>query len=209
MTAAFVMAIAAPLQAREIKMTAQTVREISGSAFTDAIEMLAIIEVLEAGNQKPVIKGVNDAGAGRAGEHIKRALFTRLHFLVARCYGKTRRKDRHARKAFEILKDPKIAAEMQNSADLKDAQSMWEACCNDNRLKAFIHFRDKFLAHLREPDAEVGTPTYGEVFALARATAAALEKLAHATGVVTLTLESQIPAHKESARKFFAPWVKA
>jgi hypothetical protein len=113
------MAIAAPLQAREIKMTAQTVREISASAFTDAIEMLAIIEVLEAGNQKPVIKGVNDAGAGRAGEHIKRALFTRLHFLVARCYGKTRRKDRHARKAFEILKDPKIAAEMQNSADLK------------------------------------------------------------------------------------------
>jgi hypothetical protein len=187
-------------------MTAQIVREISASAFTDAIEMLAIIEVLVAGNEKPVIKGVNDAGAGRAAEHVKRALFTRLHLLVARCYGKTRRKDRHARKAFEILKDPNVAKEMQSPTDLKGAQTKWDACCSDDRLTAFIHFRDKYIAHLGEPDPGLGIPTYGEVFALTRATATALEKLAHATGVVTLTLESQVPTHRESAQKFFAPW---
>jgi hypothetical protein len=97
---------------------------------------------------------------------------------------------------------------MQNAADLRDAQTRWAKCCGDNRLKAFIHFRDKFLAHLGEPEPGVGIPTYGEVFALARETAAVLEKLAHASGVVTLTLASQVPAHKESAEKFFAHWIK-
>jgi hypothetical protein len=35
-------------------MTAQLVREIAAAAFTDAIEILGIIEVPEAGNQKPI-----------------------------------------------------------------------------------------------------------------------------------------------------------
>jgi hypothetical protein len=51
-------------------------------------------------------------------------------------------------------------------------------------------------------------PTYGEVFAIARQTASALEKLAHVTGVVGLSLDTQLPAHKESAEKFWAPWIK-
>ena len=28
---------------------------------------------------------------------------------------------------------------MHSAPDLKEAQAKWEACCNDNRLKAFIH----------------------------------------------------------------------
>jgi hypothetical protein len=51
-------------------------------------------------------------------------------------------------------------------------------------------------------------PTYGEVFAIARQTATALEKLAHVTGVVGVSLDTQLPAHKESAEKFWAPWIK-
>jgi hypothetical protein len=50
-------------------MTAQTVREIAASSFTDAIEMLGLVEVLEAGNQRPIIQALNEAGAGRAAEH--------------------------------------------------------------------------------------------------------------------------------------------
>ncbi len=190
-------------------MTAQTVREIAASGFTDAIEMLGIIEVLEAGNQKQIIQGLNEAGAGRAAEHIKRALFTRLHFLVARAYGITRRKDRNTRKAFEILNDPKVAKEMANESDLTEAQNRWLKCCGDDRLKAFIHFRDKYLAHLGEPEPDVAFPTYGDVFALARETAVVLEKLAHAAGVVTLSLDTQVPAHKTSAEKFWTIWRKA
>ena len=184
-----------------------TVRKIAASAFIDAIEMLAIIEVLEAGNVKAT-PALNEAGAGRAAEHIKRALFTRLHFLVARAYSKSRDGDLHARRAFDLLKSHAVAKDMQNPGDLAEASQFWAKCCGDHRLERFLHFRDKFLAHLGEPDPKQGIPTYGEVFAIAGQTAQALEKLAHVTGVVGLSLESQIPAHKESAEKFWAPWVK-
>jgi hypothetical protein len=187
-------------------MTAQTVREIAASSFTDAIEVLGLVEVLEAGNQRPIIQALNEAGAGRAAEHIKRALFTRLHFLVARAYGKTRRGDRNTRKAFEILKDARVAKEMASASDLAEAQKRWLKCCGDNRLKAFLHFRDKYLAHLGEPEPGVAFPTYGDVFALARETTAVIEKLAHAAGVVTLALDTQVPAHKTSAEKFWSVW---
>jgi hypothetical protein len=110
-------------------MTAETVREIARFAFIDAVEIKGIIEVLRAGNDKTIIRGLNEGGAGRAAAHVTRALFTRLHLLVARAYGRTRRKDRHVRKAFEILKDPKISAEMQNPADLNEATRRWEKCC--------------------------------------------------------------------------------
>jgi AbiU2 len=190
-------------------MTALIIREIAAAAVTDAIEILGIIEVLEASNQKPVSQALNEAGAGRAAEHVKRALFTRLHFLVARAYGKTRPGDRHARKAFELLKDQNVAKEMHSAPDLTEAQQRWEKCCGDPRLKSFLHFRDKYLAHLGEPRPGVGLPTYGDIFAVARETTRALEKLAHASGVVGLSLDSQIPADKESARRFWAPWRKS
>jgi hypothetical protein len=187
-------------------MTAQRVREIAATAFTDAIEILSIIEVLEAGNQMTVTQRLNAAGAGRAAEHIKRALFTRLHFLIARAYGKTRPDDRHARRAFELLEDESVAKEMHGAPDLTDAQQRWKRCCGDARLEPFLHFRDKYLAHLGQPRPDVGLPTYGDVFALARETACAFEALANASGVVTLSLDSQIPAQKESAERFWAIW---
>jgi hypothetical protein len=187
-------------------MTAHTVREIASAAFTDAIEILGIIEVLEAGNQAAVTQHINAAGAGRAAEHIKRALFTRLHFLVARAFGRTRPDDRHARRAFELLEDVTVAQKMNSKADLIEAQQRWKKCCDDPRLEPFLHFRDKYLAHLGQPRPGVGLPTYGDVFAIARDTAYALEKLAHASNVVTLSLDSQIPAHKESAEHFWARW---
>jgi AbiU2 len=167
-------------------MSAQLVREIAAAAFTDAIEILGLIEVLEAQNQKPIRENVNKANAGRAAAHIQRSLFTRLHFLVARAYGKTRKGDQHTRMAFELLRDEKVAKEMRQD-DLKEAQGLWGKLCGDHKLESFIHFRDKYLAHLGEPRPDVKLPTYGEVFALARETTRALEKLAHASGVVGLS----------------------
>lgn len=108
--------------------------------------------------------------------------------------------------AFELLEDDNTAQEM-GQEDLKEAQTLWRRLCGDHRLEPFIHFRDKYLAHLGEPRPGVDLPTYGDVFALARQTTKALEKLAHAAGVAGLSLETQVPAHKESAEKFWAPWV--
>jgi hypothetical protein len=105
-------------------MSARLVREIAAAAFTDAIEILGLIEVLEAQNQKPIRENVNKANAGRAAAHIQRSLFTRLHFLVARAYGKTRKGDQHTRMAFELLRDEKVAKEMRQD-DLKEAQGLW------------------------------------------------------------------------------------
>jgi len=191
-------------------MNGQIVREIAASAFTDAIEIMAIIETLEAGNQKPpVTKGLNDAGAGRAAEHIKRALFTRLHFLVSRAYAKSREGDLHARRAFDLLKDPAVRADVvgkATEADMVDAEVQWNKCIGDHRLPAFLHFRDKYLAHLGEPEDGIPLPTYGEVFGLAKDTAQAMEKLAQGAGVVSLSLDSQIPAHKTSAEIFWNKW---
>jgi hypothetical protein len=188
-------------------MSVETVKKISAAGFADAIEMLAIIEVLEAGNVAATA-ALNNAGAGRAAAHISRALFTRLHFLVARAYSPSRDGDLHARRAFDQLKSPAIAKDMLNPGDLPEARKFWVKCCGDHRLERFLHFRDKFLAHLGEPDPDMDIPTYGEVFTIARQTATALEKLANATGVVTLSLDTQLPAHKESALKFWEPWTK-
>jgi hypothetical protein len=49
----------------------------------------------------------------------------------------------------------------------------------------------------------------GDIPPLARETARVFEKLAHASGVVGLSLDSQIPAHKDSAEHFWAPWRKS
>jgi hypothetical protein len=110
--------------------------------------------------------------------------------------------------AFELLRDDNIAKEM-NHDELKQAQELWVNLCGDHRLYPFLHFRDKYLAHFGKPRPDIKLPTYGEVFALAQETTRALEKLAHASGVVGLSLDSQTPAHKESAERFWAPWRKS
>jgi hypothetical protein len=194
----------------DVKMNGQIVREIAASAFTDAIEIMAIIVTLEAANQKPAItKSLNDADAGRAAEHIKRALFTRLHFLVSRAYAKSREGDLHSRRAFDLLKDAAVRADVVTAGSdsaLAEADTRWGKCIGDHRLPAFLHFRDKYLAHLGEPKDGIPIPTYGEVFGLAEDTARAMEKLAQGAGVVSLSLDSQIPAHEKSAEAFWNKW---
>jgi hypothetical protein len=188
---------------------AQEVRVIAAAAFRDAIEMLAVVEVLEASNAKPVIDGINTAGAGRAAQIIQNALFVRVHMLVARAYSPSRDNDRHARRAFDLLKNPDVRAEVIASgreSDLVVAEERWTACCGDHRLEPFLHYRDKQIAHLSEPRPGIRTPLYVEVFQLTRATAGALEKLAHGVGVIGLQLEDQVPAYSESASRFWQPW---
>jgi hypothetical protein len=56
---------------------------------------------------------------------------------------------------------------------------------------------------------DIGLPTIDDALGLARETTRALEKLAHGTGVVGLSLETQMPAYKQSAERFFAHWGEA
>jgi hypothetical protein len=190
-------------------MSAQIVREIAAAAFKDAIDILAIIEVLSAQNHEARWQQVNQAGAGRAADIIKRALLSRLVILVARAYAPTKLGDLHAQMAFVLLKDGSIAAQMPHATDLAEAQRLWSRCRGDHRLNAFLHFRDKQLAHVGTARSDIGLPTMDDELGLARDTTRALEKLAHGTGVVGLSLDTQMPAYRESAERFFAHWGEA
>jgi hypothetical protein len=187
----------------------QIVREIAKMAFVDAVEILSIIEVLEAANGNGVSQALNEKGAGRAASHIQRALFTRLHIIVARHYLPARKDDLHAARAFELLKNSDVRAGVtsdEREARLAQAEADWEKCCADERLDSYLHLRHKFLAHLAKPKEGVPVPMYGEVLEIARNTANCFNNLANGTGIVTLEVETQITAQKESAAAFWAPW---
>jgi hypothetical protein len=64
----------------------QSIREIAKGAFWDGLEILATIEVLEAGNQARVQKAINKRDVRVAADVIKNALFTHLILLVANCW---------------------------------------------------------------------------------------------------------------------------
>jgi len=184
----------------------QSICDISERAFWDGVEILTVIEVLETGNQTRVQKAINKGDVRFAADVIKNALFTRLILLVARAHGGKGvwAGDRHAGMAFEQLKRfPKIAKEMQSPSptDVADARRLWDKCRGDHRRKAFLHYRDKYLAHLGEADQD--PPKYDDVFDFARATASALEKLAHGTGVVRVSHRSELQARKASAKNFW------
>jgi hypothetical protein len=157
-----------------------------------------------------VVNGVNAAGVHLAAALIRDAVFTRFHVLVARAFSRSRDGDLHARRAFDLLKDPLVrdeVAKLGDAAALKEAEARWQRVCGDHRLEAFLHYRDKVLAHLGKIDPDIRMPMFIDTFELTRLTAGALEKLARAAGIVTLDLESQLPAYRASAREFWAPWI--
>jgi hypothetical protein len=148
---------------------------------------------LEAENTPAAVTAVNAAGTDAVAKCVYRALWSRLLVVVTRAYADARPGDRHAQYAFDLLKDPAVRAEIEkmgNPTALADAISLWAKCRGDHRRPAIDPFRDKQIAHwgsLRN-----APPIINDIFALSRATAAALERLAQGTGVVTLSLDSQM-----------------
>jgi hypothetical protein len=190
----------------------KTVREIAATAFTDAVEMLSIIEVLNASNNNGVSGKLNAAGAGRAAGHIQRAMFTRLHIIVARHYTPLHKDDICAGQAFKLLRNENLRNELAaNDLDgrIASAFDAWTACNADERLKAYMHVRHKMLAHLATPDPDIPIPMYDEVLAIARNTASCINHLANGVGIIRMEIETQIPLQRESADAFWAPWKPA
>ena len=182
----------------------QSIRDISERAFWDGLEILAVIQLLEIGNQRRVQESLNKSGTRFAADIIKRALVVHLTFLITRAYGGKQvcPGDRDARAVFEQLKrNPAIANRMQSRTDLAEARRRWNRCLADHRRERIVHYRDKYVAHYGTPQSF--PPQYREVFGFARATASALEKLAHGTGVIGVSHRSQLQARKDSAKKFW------
>ena len=127
-----------------------------------------------------------------------------LIFLVTRSHGGNQvwPGDRDARAVFEHLKkNPAIAGKMQSPTDVAEAQRLWNRCRADPRRKRIVDYRDKYVAHYGSPQS--APPQYRELFGFGRATASALEKLAHGTGGVRVSHRSQLKDRKASAKKFW------
>jgi hypothetical protein len=185
-------------------MSAQVVREIAAASFADAIEMLSIIETLEAGNAPASVAAVNSARTDAVAKCVYRALWSRLVVIVARAYAASRVGDRHAQHAFDLLKDPVVRSEVEkmgNPPALQEAIALWARCRGDHRLQAIQDFRDKQIAHWGVQQHQ--PPIIDNIFAVTRATATALERLAQGTGVVTLSLDSQLVFYRDAAKRFW------
>lgn len=185
------------------------VQDMSADAYTDAIDILELIEAVEAGNSPEVMVGLNRRDVGRTALLVRNSLLFRVHVCVSRAYAPTRKGDRHLRRAFELLQSPEVRQEIDRVGGLEDlelAEKLWATAQSDARLPPILHMRHKMLAHLAEPDPQMPLPRYNDLFGVARATASVMEKLAHATRVITIDIQHQMDAPKVSIRNFWGIW---
>jgi hypothetical protein len=188
----------------DLSATVQLMKDIAAYAFADAIDIMQLIVILEASNDPAVVSAINETGVGRVAECISRALWSRLVGVVARAYAPSRDGDLHVQRAFDLLKDQDVRAELEKIGDpvaLTDAIERWGRCCDNHRRKSIEDFRDKQIAHwgtLKTPP-----PIVNDIFAVSRMTATAMTRLANGAGVVTLGLDSQLMGYRGAADRFW------
>jgi hypothetical protein len=188
-------------------VTARLLQEIAHDAFTDAIDIMQLIETLKAGNAPAVVSAINAARVGNVAACIYRALWSRLVGVVARAYAPSRLGDLHAQHAFDLLKDQDVLSAVQKIGDpvaLKNAIAQWARCRDDHRRPSIEIFRDKQIAHWGK--LEIDPPIVNDIFAVSEMTATAMARLAVGAGVVTLSLDSQLMNYREAADRF---WLQA
>lgn len=186
----------------------ELVQAVALSAYLDAIDAMACIEILERGNHLAITASLNEAGAGRAAAVIRHALFDRILFISMRAFDPTRRGDKHLGVAFRLLSEPSVAA-MARPADqgkFARAKELWAEALADPRLAKLRHYRNKHAAHLSEPNPDIAAPLVTELFGFARAAAGIADTLADATRVSRIALQTQVDAFEASADAFWSCW---
>jgi hypothetical protein len=162
---------------------------------------------MEVQNTDPVNENLSDAGAAQAAIVVRKALLTRLLVLVSREYGKARPGDLSLQRAFDLLKDQKVRTEFDGrglGVTLVDAETYWQQCNSDHRLRTVKHYRDKYTAHIGAPE-NIPLPKYKDVFAFAQRTVIAMEILARAIGLANVPVHDQVDA-RPAAQAFWRPW---
>jgi hypothetical protein len=188
------------------------VYEISDVGFTDGIEIKQLIHLLEIQNNEGVNDTLNLKDAGSAGAILRNAMLSRLVLLVSRVYGTPREHDMHAARAFHLLKEPAVKAEMAGRGppgSLSHAIETWERLRSDHRLPKIKQFRDKYTAHLGKPRPDIPLPEFRELFSFADDTTKLLGQLARATGARWEGLDTWDDQLQDAARKFWKPWITA
>jgi|PersoiStandDraft_1058852.scaffolds.fasta_scaffold102873_1 hypothetical protein len=195
------------------KASTGLVHVVAREGYLHALEILQLIEVMQRQNLLQINAHLSEAGAGSAANVVRNSLIARIALLVVGCYSPTRNGDKHLRVAFEILRDHKLIrneiAERGSADALSEAENLWHNLLRDPRLSSVKHFRDKYTAHIAEPDPNTPLPNYTEFFEFARETTKLMEKLAHGTGGTTETLDEQLDEMATSAQQFWRPWEAA
>ena len=179
-------------------------------ASYDANEIVRLIDVLRAGNDKEIFPEINRRKAAPTAITIQNALFTRLHTIVCRHYGPVRAGDYSAGTAFKLLDDPNIVDQAiddgGNRGQIKDWRLMWGVYGRDPKLQAYIHIRNKDVAHLAFRDPTIQPPIIREMFDAAQTTAMLLDNLAQALGCTTTDMEFERKEQRKSADAFWGIW---
>jgi hypothetical protein len=180
---------------------------IAKSALSDAIEIITLINLIREQNAGGLNKRLAEAGAGQASRACRNALIARLVILTARAYVKPRNGDRHVQVAVNLLQAKTVRDTFTSggNAERMDAfDAQWLKCKQDERLPKIKAFRDKYTAHLGEPE-EIQEATYVELFEFGVETAKSMELLALAANVATKRVSSD-PSLTASAQAFWRPW---
>jgi hypothetical protein len=182
---------------------------ISDTGFMDGIEIRQIIELLNVQNNGSINDAISKTDATTAATILRNSLITRLVLLVSRIYAPVREHDLHVGRAFELLKEAAVKAEIETRGphgSLKEAVNAWRKLKADPRLPKVKQFRDKYTAHLGKPNSQIPLPEFQELFSFARETTVLLDHLARATGARTERLDTWDFQLRESAEAFWAPW---
>jgi hypothetical protein len=202
------------IYSEEAKATAAKVElilKVARAAFVDAIDFLACIETLEAGNQPEIIQSLGAAKAGRTAELIQRTLFGHCLMSVMTAFDPLRSGDFHLAVGMALVaqQTPRMALCMMkgtNLADIEAAERHWAECLNFEHLGALRTYRNKSVAHMSEYPADMDQPLVHQLFDLARMTAKVVELLARGTGIAQVSLASQVVPFRENGRAFWDKW---
>jgi lysyl-tRNA synthetase class 1 len=190
--------------------SAEKIRNITQLALNDALQILTLIALLRRQNTGGVNARLSKARAGNANAAARNAMIANLVLLISRAYAEPKAGDLHLRVAAELLKGDNTAREIFDSANrpkkVADFEACWAKCRGDNRLQKIKHFRDKYTAHLGEPQ-DLSEPEYKELFEFGNVTVEAIELLALATGVAAKSIRDNNDA-EASAEAFWSNWAK-
>jgi hypothetical protein len=187
------------------KSDADVVREIVNQSLAHGMEILSLVELLEAQNTGGVNKNLAEADLGNSLIVVRNAMMARLVLLVAREFSKPLETDKNLHRAVNLLRTPMVREIFsKNPEALAEAVDYFKKCKGDHRLQKIRHFRDKFTAHTGEPE-EIPLPAYKELFSFARETVRCIDQIASATGLADKKIEDNIDAKKEAVA-FWAPW---
>jgi hypothetical protein len=186
-------------------------QKIAKFAYLDAIDTIACLEVLGAGNKEPLIRRINQAGAELACELIYKALVARVLLNTIRAYDPIRKGDFHLAVAFKLLEDTNVVAIARDHGShwhIMEAVNLWQLTAFDDRIVKLRHYRNKVLAHLSDLDANVRLPIYNDLFEIARRTSETAEKLSIGASTCTVELRHQTNVYRESSERFWSIWLR-